>query len=86
MSMWDQQFLELKVHVSLALSLLILEPLFLTEAKTKATCSLVSVGFYEMRMMVISIVKGCDDSEWVRYSEIVRILAGQLITFAAMTG
>nr|GEX13490.1 probable sucrose-phosphate synthase 1 [Tanacetum cinerariifolium] len=40
MSMWDHQFLELKVHVSLALSLLILELLFLTEAKTKATCSL----------------------------------------------
>ncbi|GKE22477.1 hypothetical protein Tco_1433989 [Tanacetum coccineum] len=43
-----------------------------------------SVGFYEMKMMVISMVRGCDDFTGLDKAEIVRILVGQLIMFAAM--
>ncbi|GJX47256.1 probable galacturonosyltransferase 7 isoform X2 [Tanacetum coccineum] len=45
---------------------------------------LASVGFYEMKMKVVSFVRGCDDFTGLDKAEIVQFLAGQLIMFAAM--
>ncbi|GJT42187.1 hypothetical protein Tco_0942052, partial [Tanacetum coccineum] len=53
------------------------------EARIADMINNASVGFYEMKMMVISIVRGCDDFTRLDKGEIIRSLAGQLIMFTA---